>query len=696
MTDSLPDWGDAADSAKNLGSMALQLRTDPLHLYESKFVYPLHNSLTLGEIMTGQGLLAAPVIWLTDNIPLAFNLLNFASYVLSGFGAWVLVRRLTGSSLAGLVAGMIFAFSPWHYSQYWHLALGAQHWMIFALYFLMLFMEGSAPGRPLFTRRNAGYLGLFAFFFVLQSITAGYYAFYVAILTGIYLIYYALFSSGALHILWARWRGRGEDVGEFTWRRVTLQLTAAAAACVVALLVILQFALPYAATKSAYDFKRPIEEVNFWSAGPLSLLQHTARSWLYQPVQINVLHVPTGVEGEMYPGIVAVMLALVGLASWRVMSRERTTPAAGPWLFAAISIVGLVLSFGPSLNWTLYTRDLAGLKLPYKWFYEHVPGWDSMRVPHRFALLFMLGLAICAGYGVAYLISRAGRGRTSLAPRALAAAAMLLVGAEFFAPGVPITYTPTGSATPVLYQWLAGPEARTLIPANALLLELPLSEYPHPITSNPIYLVYGLAHGRPMLNGSINIPPPGFERFFAQMQTFPSQATLDVIEGLGTQFVIAHTGKLSEAQRATLVQEAGQERRLVPVKSFPDFTGKTQFEDVVYRVVPSQEHVARLAAAIPPGSTVMLSEDAVHTSLYTNALAAMLGPTRTYFSQYRTIYDSLFGDIRPAEPNKFYDYAILYKDLVARDKGSAGYAPSEGIPGAENDVVQVFRKAGQK
>ena len=35
MSDTLPDWGDAADSAKNLGSIAMQLRTDPLHLYES-------------------------------------------------------------------------------------------------------------------------------------------------------------------------------------------------------------------------------------------------------------------------------------------------------------------------------------------------------------------------------------------------------------------------------------------------------------------------------------------------------------------------------------------------------------------------------------------------------------------------------------------------------------------------------------
>src|SRR5439155_5252644 len=125
------------------------------------------------EIMTAEGLLGAPIIWATGNIPLAYNLLNFASYVLSGFAVWLLVRHLTGSSAAGLVGGMVFAFSPWHYSQYVHLGLGAQHWMVFALFFLVLFMEASARSPRLLTRRSLLNLGLFTAFFVLQALPTG-------------------------------------------------------------------------------------------------------------------------------------------------------------------------------------------------------------------------------------------------------------------------------------------------------------------------------------------------------------------------------------------------------------------------------------------------------------------------------------------------------------------------------------------
>ncbi|HET9495474.1 MAG TPA: hypothetical protein VFR15_14680, partial [Chloroflexia bacterium] len=125
LPDTLPDWNDAADSTWRIGTISRNLLTDPLHLYRTPALYPLDNALALDELLTGQAFFAAPVVWLTGNTVLAYNLLNFLSFVLSGFAMWLLVRHLTGSYLAGLVAGMVFAFSPWHYGQYGHLGLAA-------------------------------------------------------------------------------------------------------------------------------------------------------------------------------------------------------------------------------------------------------------------------------------------------------------------------------------------------------------------------------------------------------------------------------------------------------------------------------------------------------------------------------------------------------------------------------------------
>src|SRR5437868_4920554 len=71
--------------------------------------------------------------------------------------------------------------------------------------------------------------------------------------------------------------------------------------------------------------------------------------------------------------------------------------------------------------------------------------------------------------------------------------ALALVALEYWAPGVPAVYTPTGEAAPPLYSWLAGPQAAQVIPHDALLLELPMDAGGSPANTSPIYLMYGLA-----------------------------------------------------------------------------------------------------------------------------------------------------------------------------------------------------------
>src|SRR5205814_1843475 len=98
LADTLPDWADSADSCWRIGVIAHQLLVDPLHLYQTRAFYPLDNALTLDELLTGQGLLAAPLIWLTGNLPLTFNVLDVLAYVLSSTAFWALIRLHTGSS----------------------------------------------------------------------------------------------------------------------------------------------------------------------------------------------------------------------------------------------------------------------------------------------------------------------------------------------------------------------------------------------------------------------------------------------------------------------------------------------------------------------------------------------------------------------------------------------------------------------
>jgi hypothetical protein len=327
-----------------------------------------------------------------------------------------------------------------------------------------------------------------------------------------------------------------------------------------------------------------------------------------------------------------------------------------------------------------YGLEPTGIPLPYKLLYQFVPGFDALRVAQRFSILFMLGLAVCAGYGVARLL-RAGWNKSRVSQAVVVLAVMALVTGDFIAPGLPAQYAGTGDNAPPLYRWLASSAAEQVIPKNALLLELPMTELK---TGDPTYLFYGLVHGRPMLNGAGNIIPAGYERLFNEMQSFPSPATLDIIEGLGVGAVVVHPqGLAAQANRDELERQVTPGGRLELLKSFGD--------GAVYKIKPDPTRFDKLRALIPEGASVYLADNLNHSKLYNNILPNLLGGNRTYYSAATTIYDGLKEKILPAVPGQTYDYAIFYRSNGG-DPAALGYNPAGLLDSQTNDIIQIYKR----
>ena len=72
-----------------------------------------------------------------------YNLLFFASFVLSGFGAYLLAFYFTKNKPASLIAGIIFAFSPFHIHNSLSTNAGTMHqeWLPFFALYLFKFFE---------------------------------------------------------------------------------------------------------------------------------------------------------------------------------------------------------------------------------------------------------------------------------------------------------------------------------------------------------------------------------------------------------------------------------------------------------------------------------------------------------------------------------------------------------------------------
>jgi hypothetical protein len=219
----------------------------------------------------------------------------------------------------------------------------------------------------------------------------------------------------------------------------------------------------------------------------------------------------------LFPGFVAIGLTLAAVTG-RAHERRR----AYAWL--AVAMIGMLLSFGPSL----------GL---FSLLYELFPPYRALRVPSRAGVLFLLGMAMLAAIGV-------GRVRSSLARTLL----VLLAAIECFA--APLALEPEPPRLPAIYAHIEKLEPGALV-------ELPLPP-PERFQDNALY-VFRTAYyrHRPIVNGYSGFVPETYRTTADSFKYQPIVRALDRLSGVGVRFVLAHEGRLgprllrelSEAER---------------------------------------------------------------------------------------------------------------------------------------------------
>jgi hypothetical protein len=538
--------------------------------FNANIFFPEPLALAYSEHLTAQVIQILPVYALTHNIVLSYNLLFLSTFVLSGLGAFLFVRALTGSARAALVAGLLYAFAPYRTGQFSHLQVLSSQWMPFALYGLRRYVE---------TRRPRALAGA-ALALVAQHWSCGY-----------FLLYFTPFA--AAYVVW-------EMASRGLWRslRTWMELGAAAAAVTAATVPLL---LPYLALREHGFGPRPLEEVTRFSADVYSYLTaHSAQSFWGA-----IAHAFPKPEGELFPALVPVLLALAGAAAharitWAVTRSRGADPGVPLWRRVTIGAAAAVLAWQAlsvvlilahnAVNWrlgplTIRVHDLAralktallsaavllaasrrarafvrgvpgsavaffvvaliaacwlslgpvvlskGVRVAdgslYAWLYGHVPGFDGLRVPARMGMIVALFLAVLGGYG-ARAIERRFHGaafdsaQAREAPRLRGNAPQTLVlgavCALFLVEVVPAPIAingtwPAAGLAPVPAPLMApqGPpaiyRAVAALPPGAALAEFPFGDEQYDLR----FMIWSAAHWRPLLNGYSG----GFPRSYA-------------------------------------------------------------------------------------------------------------------------------------------------------------------------------------
>jgi hypothetical protein len=495
---SVPFHSDPYFSMWRLGWVAHAILHAPRALFDANIFYPERHTLAYSDAMLLPGVVLAPLFWAGMNPVAIYNLALFAAFALSGLATFVLARELTGSVAASLAAGVIYAFAPYRFGHYMHLELQMVFWIPVALLMVHRVLSSSRA-------RDGMFLGAAVGFQLLSCVYAG-----------IFLVTYLVVFVPCLAIV------RKGDGSLFPPPNMKKTLVPLVAAGVVALVLAVPYALAYRSAEGTVGTRR-IEEVRLYSASLTNFLSAPQMNRLYGRTAItNPIWAD---EMNLSPGIVAVVLALLGIAGGR--SRVR-------FAYLAALIFSLIMTAGAN-------------GFVYPWLFEHVAPFRGLRSPARFDILVNMSLAVLSAYGVVFLFERIGHDRR----RRLACGAIAALLIVEYASAPPISPAPKPSKI----------DAHLAQKPPAVIVELPLTSRRATWGSlDWLYMYQGMTHFQRMINGYSGYAPASYYQMRETMTSFPDDVSMALLRDRQVDYVVVRAG-LYEPQEAAALLEKIQKRQ---------------------------------------------------------------------------------------------------------------------------------------
>jgi hypothetical protein len=537
-----------------------------LDLYESYFFAPIRDTIAFNENLFGLSLLFAPFYLLSRNPLFAYNIVLLLSLTLSGYFTFLLVRRLSGSGMAGFLAGTLFAFSPYALFEMGRIQLVATQWM--PLFFLFMYRVAE-------TRRVPDMVGL-GIAYVMQVGTCLYYAMFmlpIAALLGIWLtVQCRPFPRG----FWLRLAGVGlasgatlvAMVGPYfgTRKRFSLLRTESFAEDFDGKL---SFLLNVHPTNKLLTFlhhepatiQGAHEEIAFptFTVTALCLVAlftsaiATARPLLaagrwrrllsgagFGLCSLAAACAATLATRSMLTGAAVVLVAAVG---WRYLCNPGAPRASAltQWFWALLLTLLLFLGLAPLEYQDEVVRGL------YYYLHTGVPGFNGIRKVSRQAVMLMLCFAVLSGFGLAIVLRWLAR------PWARSGVfGVLLLGLALEVRTAPMALAEVAAegTVPKAYHFIreqpgkAGKDAPIAIAPAGAGKHLFQGE-----RGRALHNYLALYHGRRTLNGKSSWIPPVTKAVHTAIGYLPSDSAIRVLQLLGPQFLVVHTWDIADSRR---------------------------------------------------------------------------------------------------------------------------------------------------
>jgi hypothetical protein len=695
-------------------SVFRNLLSQPHLLLHGNGFYPYGLNLTFAEPLLTPALVAGPLFRLTGNPYLAYNLTLLLFWAASGWAMYAAAYWITRRHAAAWAAMLVFTVAPPRIEYAVEFQMEIMFGLPLGVYTLVRYLE----------TQRLPYLIAFLVAFWLQAVAVWYFAVILGCGLAVLALSYAL----------RRWSG---------WRPAAL--LAAGAGGVALLAALAPLAWPFFVTRAELGLERTAGDALDRSADLLAYvttqgtwlekvvsLRYGSETTLFpgllalglaalsfawvrteredlpragRPEQLVAValvaslllavltvtgggRIQIGHAWTRLPsvsacgvGLLGCLLLRDGLAGWRrwragIRARRLTE---GEWVstLSAMGLLALLLSFGPVV-WI--ARRAAGSGL-YAWLHPYVLPLRAIRGTTRFGLLVLLVVALLAGLGVAWLMSRLPRRSAG----AVTGALLLALALDY-------------RHTPVAYRWI-GDFARPVDavlradPDDVAVLEWPLNNPGVDVDAK----LRSVGHGLRVVNGFAGFVPEFQRQLSGLLATAaPPFASPAARTALARIYPLRYLVVRDAAGRPGRPPTGGALAELS--RGFLRFRG-TYGEDDLYEIVSLPERgvllervvsydlaVSRplLRAALRPARTQDGVEQWVVVTLNRVVLA------RAALDDTTTVSATLTGPLRQAAPpvNAFgHEY----------HRGPAALGPAHrlGRSGPTVPIDAVARSAGQ-
>ena len=470
---------------------AHQIRMGLPDLWNANLFYPTQGAFVLSDHLVGPAAQLVLFLKVIPNAIAGYNFLLFTSFVGSALAVCWVFRRAGLSWTAAVLAGWMFAFSPFRVSQLAHIQILIAQWIPLTLWFWDRLLAER-------TLKNAG---LFLLFYILH------------VTGGCYLAYMIHFPMLAL--LAVRLAAQGREI--LSARSLKLLVPVGLLAVSVTLAVF----LPYMKLSKFMGAARSDEEIRQFGAQPASYLSPTRESLYYNQAKWFLRSTLGSAsksffrsENALFAGFLPSLLFLVGaVAVWR-RRKDRTGP---PDLWGrGLALSGLICF---ALTFPIIYGPLMRV----------IPGLSGMRVPSRFYAFVSLALVYFAAKGVDFLRERLANPQ---ARTALAAALAIVLAVELAPQPLKWESLPREEDFPEVYRWIARE------PSVKAVIELPIYRN----ARETRYMYFSTLHWKPIANGFSGYDPPSHRRLSSQIRFLPDAVGLDLLRELWISHMVVHAG----------------------------------------------------------------------------------------------------------------------------------------------------------